>query len=318
MGFNTEHDVALIAGKQSGFGAIATVGRVVPIVKGGQGPTHERDKVDNDARFQDTFKREFVLGNHKSGVDLQAVPNLDWLGYPLHGWTGGFTDSGAGPTYTHAAVPTKNVIYYSYEESFGNIATTFYQYFDQVYSEYNFELDSTQSSLFKPTFKTVGSGKLVKSATTFDAAASEVAGPPVEVITWSTLTNGADEGNVTKLSVNCKREVLEVRPSGSNGLCTGLRFGETTITGTLTVLFDSDVAWNRARSGTIFALKATLLSGTASIEHLLSEVKLVPTSPKKQSGQFVMGEFAFESFKKTDSNSPIKITLINGVTTHNA
>ncbi len=76
----------------------------------------------------------------------------------------------------------------------------YYQYVDQVFSELNVEYD--QEGMFKPTFKTVGSGLLIPSATSMDTTPTEVAGPPAEMMNWSTLTDGVDEGIVQKLSLN--------------------------------------------------------------------------------------------------------------------
>lgn len=320
MGFFSEQDVLLIAGKQAAINTVATDGTVVPIVKGGQGPTHDRNKIDNDARFSDGFEREFALGNHKSGVDLQVVPNLNYIGEPLIGFLGAFTDGVDGALKTHTAKPSKTIIYHTFEESYAGLAAVFYQYFDQVYSEYNFDLDT--EGLFKPSFKTVGTGKLVKAVASFDAAPAEVAGAPVELMTWAMLTDDVDEGIVTKMSCQCKREILEARPAKSTGLASELKVGSITITGTLDALFKDDTLWGKARAGTLLKLKATIsqLVGvdTYSLEHLFSEVKLVPSSPKKQSGQFVGQSFTFSSIVKSVADSPLKLTLKNGIASHNA
>ncbi len=320
MGYATEHDVLLIAGKQAGFGVVAAAGRVVPIAKGGQGPTHDRNKIANDGRYQDGHRRPFALGNHKSGVDEPLVPNLDYVGYPLYGFLGQFTDAVAGPLNSHAGILGKNIIYYTHEESYGN--GDFYQYFDNVYSEYSFEFSN--EGIYKPTFKSAGSGKLVKAVASFDAAADEVAGRPVEMINWATLIDAEveDAGVVSKLSCTAKREIIEVRPSGANGLCKALKVGELTVDGTITILFTNDTYWEKARNGTKMKVKATVTrgeaAGTYSIEHLFSEMFLVPSAPKKQSGQVVSQDFTFESDVESDANSPLKITLINGTVTHNA
>lgn len=93
----SEHDILLQMAKQSAFGAVHVTpsGIVIPITKGSQGPNHTRNKIDNDARYADGFKRPFALGNHQAGAELPLVANLDFLGYPLAGLNGGFdADSG--------------------------------------------------------------------------------------------------------------------------------------------------------------------------------------------------------------------------------
>jgi hypothetical protein len=314
MGYKTEQDVLLIAGKQSGFGVVATDGKIVPIAKGAKGPSHERAKIDNDARYQDGIRREFALGNPETGAELPLIANLDYIGEPLIGFAGGFADSGAGP-YTHVGVMGKTIIYHTIEESYAGLAASFYQHINQVYEEYNYELST--EGLFKPTFKTKGSGDFTKAATTFDATPTEVPGSPVEMLNWATLINGADESVVSKLTVNHKREVILAWASTSTGMkCVGMMIGELMVSGTMTCLFKDDTMWARARNQTIFALKATVTRGTSSLEHLYAEVKIRPTSPEKTSGQAVQQNFEFESHKSTSADAPAKFTLINGIASH--
>src|SRR4051812_34698317 len=141
MGFTTEFGVGTIIGKQSAFGTAATEGRIIPIVKGGQGPTHERSEIPNDARYQDGIERQSGLGNPITGGDMTLVPNLDYIGWPLFGFLGGFTDGATVAGLTpHTKTMSKTVVLHTIEEVFENNPGDFYQYLDQVYAGYKFEL----------------------------------------------------------------------------------------------------------------------------------------------------------------------------------
>lgn len=301
--------------KQTTFGVVpgAAVAYVLPIAKGSQGPEHSRNKVENDARYADGYNREPALGNHKSGADLPLVSNLDVVGYPLFGVCGTMTTTGASAPYTHEGKPTKTVVYYTIEE--GLAGAKYYQYVDQVFAEANIEYD--QEGLFKPTFKTVGSGLLIPSNTSMDSTPTEVVGAPAEMMNWSTLTDGVDEGIVQKLSLNVKREVIEVR-AGNGGVCRALVIGNITVTGTLTVLFIGDALYAKARSGTKLALDATITRGTSSLSAKVPEAKLEPKGLKKQSGQAITQEFAFDGIVGSDPDSPITFTLTNTIASHAA
>lgn len=313
MVYFTENDLVTTMAKQTAFGAVpgAAVAYVLPIAKGAQGPEHSRNKIENDARYADGYNREPALGNHKSGADLPLVSNLDIVGYPLYGFCGAMTTTGASAPYTHEGKPTKTVIYYTVEE--GLAAAKYYQYVDQVFSEFNVEYD--QEGLFKPTFKTVGSGLLIPSATSMDSTPTEVAGAPAEMMNWSTLTDGVDEGIVQKLSLNVKREVIEVR-AGNGGVCRALIIGNITVTGTMTVLFTGDTLYQKARSGTPLSIDAAITRGTSSFGAKVPEAKLKPKGLKKQSGQAITQEFAFDGFVGSDPDAPITFTLTNTVASH--
>jgi hypothetical protein len=90
MGKFTEHDVLLQIAKQDAFGALAASpnGRVVPIARGSQGFDHNRNKIENDARYADGYEREFALGNHTSMGELPHIANFDYFGFPLYGLCG--------------------------------------------------------------------------------------------------------------------------------------------------------------------------------------------------------------------------------------
>jgi hypothetical protein len=291
----------------------AAVAYVLPISKGAQGPEHSRNKIENDARYADGYNREPALGNHRSGADLPLVANLDIVGYPLYGVCGAMTTTGSSAPYTHTGKPGKTVVYYTIEE--GLAGAKYYQYVDQVFSEFNMEYD--QEGLFKPTFKTVGSGLLIPSNTSMDATPTEVVGAPAEMMNWSTLTDGIDEGIVQKLSLSVKREVIEVR-AGNNGVCRALIIGNITVTGTLTVLFTGDALYAKARNGTKLALDATITRGTSSFTASVPEAKLEPKGLKKQSGQAITQEFAFDGIVGVNAESPVTFSLTNTVATHNA
>lgn len=301
--------------KQTTFGTVpgAAVAYVLHIAKGAQGPEHSRNKIENDARYADGYNREPALGNHRSGADLPLVSNLDIVGYPLYGFCGTMTTTGASAPYTHKGKPGKTVIYYVIEE--GLAGAKYYQYVDQVFGELNVEYD--QEGLFKPTFKTVGSGLLVPSNTSMDSTPTEVVGAPAEMMNWSTLTDGVDEGIVQKLSLNVKREVIEVR-AGNGGICRALIIGNITVTGTVTVLFTGDTLYAKARGGVKLALNATITRGASSFGAAVPEAKLEPKGLKKQSGQAITQEFAFDGIVGTDADSPVTFTLTNTVATHNA
>jgi hypothetical protein len=137
------------------------------------------------------------------------------------------------------------------------------------------------------------------------------------MLNWSTLTDGVDEGIVQKLSLNVKREVIEVR-AGNGGVCRALIIGNITVTGTVTVLFTSDTLYAKARGGTKLGIDATITRGTSSFSAEVPEAKLEPKGLKKQSGQAITQEFAFEGIVGSDADSPVTFTLINTVATHNA
>lgn len=315
MGYFTENDLLTTIAKQTTFGTVpgAAVAYVLPIAKGSQGPEHSRNKIENDARYADGYNREPALGNHRSGADLPLVSNLDIFGYPLYGLCGTMTTTGASAPYTHTGKPGKTVIYYVIEE--GLPGAKYYQYVDQVFGELNLEFD--QEGLFKPTFKTVGSGLLIPSNTSMDATPTEVVGAPAEMMNWSTLTDGIDEGIVQKLTLNVKREVIEVR-AGNGGVCRALIIGNITVTGTVTVLFTGDTLYAKARAGTKLALDATITRGTSSFTATVPEAKLEPKGLKKQSGQAITQEFNFDGIVGSDAESPVTFALTNGVATHNA
>lgn len=315
MPYFTENDLLTTIAKQTTFGVVpgAAVAYVLPIAKGAQGPEHSRNKIENDARYADGYNREPALGNHKSGADLPLVANLDVFGYPLYGFCGTMTTTGASAPYTHGGKPGKTVIYYVIEE--GLPGAKFYQYADQVFGELNIEYE--QEGMFKPTFKTVGSGLLIPSNTSMDATPTEVVGAPAEMMNWSTLTDGVDEGIVQKLSLNVKREVIEVR-AGNAGICRALIIGNITVTGTVTVLFTGDTFYAKARAGTKLALNATITRGTSSFSAKVPEAKLEPKGLKKQSGQAITQEFTFDGIVGSDPDSPVTFTLTNGIASHNA
>jgi hypothetical protein len=315
LAYFTENDLLTTMAKQTTFGVVpaAAVAYVLPIAKGSQGPEHSRNKIENDARYADGYNREPALGNHKSGADLPLVSNLDVVGYPLFGFCGTMTTTGASAPYTHEGKPGKTVVYYTIEE--GLPGAKYYQYVDQVFAETNIEYD--QEGLFKPTFKTVGSGLLIPSNTSMDATPTEVVGAPAEMMNWSTLTDGVDEGIVQKLSLNVKREVIEVR-AGNGGVCRALIIGNITVTGTLTVLFIGDALYAKARIGTKLALEATITRGTSNLSAKVPEAKLEPKGLKKQSGQAITQEFAFDGIVGSDPDSPITFTLTNTVASHAA
>jgi hypothetical protein len=314
LGYFTENDLVTTMAKQTTFGAVpgAAVAYVLPIAKGAQGPEHSRNKVENDARYADGYNREPALGNHRSGADLPLVANLDLVGYPLYGFCGTMTTVGASAPFTHTGKPGKTVIYYVIEE--GLAGAKYYQYVDQVFSECNVEYE--QEGLFKPTFKTVGSGLLIPASASMDATPTEVVGPPAEMMNWSTLTDGVDEGIVQKLSLNVKREVIEVR-AGNSGICRALIIGNITVTGTVTVLFTGDALYAKARGGTKLSIDATITRGTSSFGAKVPEAKLEPKGLKKQSGQAITQEFAFDGIVGTDTDSPVIFMLTNGIATHN-
>jgi hypothetical protein len=320
MSFATEFGVLTTIGKQSAFGAVATDGFIIPLAKGARGPKHERPKVENDARYQDGFNREWVQGNPESGAEMPHVPNLDYIGYPLLGFLGAFTDTVVGGLKVHTGGMTKNVLFYTIGEIYENLPSVEFQYLDQVYSEYNFELSN--QGLFKPTFNSIGSGAFNPNATPFDSTPTEVAGSgPAEMINWATAVNGADEAVVSKLTVNCKREVLLAWVSTATGMkCVDMVIGSQMVSGTMTTLFKNDTMWARARNGTIFALDATITrvvgALTYSLAHTFPELKIRTTSPEKQTGQLVQQSFEFESFKGTSADAPMKVVLKNGTTTH--
>lgn len=315
MGYFTENDLLTTIAKQTTFGAVpgAAVAYVLPISKGAQGPEHSRNKIENDARYADGYNREPALGNHRSGADLPLVANLDIFGYPLFGLCGSMTTTGASAPFTHEGKPGKTVIYYVIEE--GLAGAKYYQYVDQVFAELNIEYD--QEGMFKPTFKTVGSGLLIPANASMDATPTEVVGAPAEMMNWSTLTDGIDEGIVQKLSLNVKREVIEVR-AGNGGVCRALIIGNITVTGTVTVLFTGDALYAKARSGVKLALDATITRGTSSFGAKVPEAKLEPKGLKKQSGQAITQEFAFDGIVGSDPDSPVTFTLTNTVANHNA
>lgn len=315
MAYFNESDLLLTLAKQSAFGTVpaSATAYVLPIAKGSQGPDHNRNKIDNDARYADGYKREFALGNHRSGADLPLVSNLDILGYPLFGVCGSLTTTGTGAPYTHEGKPTKTVVYYTVEEGVPSLGK-FYQYVDQVFGEANLEYDI--EGLFKPTFKTVGSGKLVVASASMDATPTEVVGPPAEMLNWAALENGTDDGVIQKCSINLKREVIEIRAAGNSGLCEALIIGDITVTGTLTALFKNDTLYQKARDGVVTSLTMTIVRGTSTFTALMPEVKFEPHTFKKQSGQGLLLELPFEAHVGSDPDSPILFTLTNGVASH--
>ena len=314
----TEHDVLLTMAKQASVGVVppSPASIVIPIAKGAQGPEHKRNKIENDARFRDGYKRPFALGNHNSGADMPMVSNLDIFGYPLAGLCGGLTDgTTTGGITPHTGKPTKTVFYYTLEESYeGMSPAVFYQYVDQVYTE--LVIDYDQEGLFKPTFKTVGTGLLIPSATSMDSTPSEISGAPAEMANWSTLTDGVDEANVQKCQLNVKREAIVVR-AGNGGVGRAIRIGEITVTGTVTIIFKSDALYAKARGGVPLSFDLGIERGTKSFNALMPETLLEPSGPKKQSGNVIVQEFAFEANVDTDANSPIFFTLNNGIAAHN-
>lgn len=314
----TEQDVLLTMTKQTVVGSVpgSAAAIVIPIAKGAQGPEHKRNKIENEARFKDGYKRPFALGNHNSGADMPMVSNLDVFGYPLAGLCGGLTDGvTTGGLTPHTGKPTKTVFYYTLEESYdGMTPPVFYQYADQTFTELTIDYD--QEGMFKPTFKTVGTGLLIPSATSMDSTPTEVPGAPAEMANWSTLTDGIDEANVQKCQLNVKREAIVVR-AGNGGVGRAIRIGEITVSGTITIIFNSDALYAKARAGVPLSFELEITRGTKSFAALMPETLLEPSGPKKQSGNVIVQEFAFDAHVDTDANSPVLFTLENGIASHN-
>jgi hypothetical protein len=314
LGYFTENDLLLTIAKQTAINTVpgAASAIVIPIAKGSQGPEHTRNKIENDARYADGYSREFVLGNHNSGADMPWVSNLDVFGYGLAGLCGGLADGTTTDGITpHTGKPTKTASLYTIEESVGGI---FYQYVDQVFSELDIQYE--QEGLFRPTFKTVGSGKLVKAGASMDATPTEVVGAPAEMLNWSTLTDGVDEGVVQTCSLNVKREVIPAR-AGNAGIARDMKVGSITVTGTVTVLFTGDTLYEKARNGVKLSFDLGITRADRAFNALMPETKLEPKGLKKQSGQLITQEFAFESVVASNANSPIFFTLANGIASHN-
>ncbi len=224
---------------------------------------------------------------------------------------------GTGATATaiigqsHSGKPQKTVIPYSVEEAIG---TNYYQYLDQVFAEMKVDFDI--EGMFKPQFSTKGSGLFAKAVSSMDSTPTEVAGGPAEMLNWSTLEGGADSGTVTKCSLTVTREVLEARPSGKSGVASELVYGNTMVKATLSALFKDDVRWSDARNGVKLAFESTIVRGNNKFYFKLPELKFVPKTPKKSSGQLVYCEFEGDGIFGVDAQSPIYVDLTNTITTH--
>ncbi len=79
-----------------------------------------------------------------------------------------------------------------------------------------------------------------------------------------------------------------------------------------------DALYEKARSGTKVSIDATITRGTSSFGAKIPEAKLEPKGLKKQSGQAITQEFAFDGIVASDVDSPVKFTLTNSVPSHDA
>lgn len=217
----------------------------------------------------------------------------------------------------HSGKPGNTVIYYVGEEQIGE---NFYQYLDQVYSELAVQFDV--EGMFKPGFKTVGSGNLTVATSSMDSTPTEVAGGPAEMLNWGTLEDGVDDGIITKASLTVTREVLEVRPSGGgatqlNGKCIALVIGNKVAKLNITALVKDDSRWAKARNGVVTNIKLSISRGLLLLDITLPEYAVVPSGPKKGGG-LVQLELEGEGIYEANSASPVTFDLYNTIATHNA
>jgi hypothetical protein len=240
---------------------------------------------------------------------------------PTIGFTGG---AGTGATATAtvgtkmAAKPTKIALPHTIEDAIGPNIT---QYLDQLYKEMKIEYDN--EGMFKPSFSTHGTGlTLFNVGSSMDSTPTDITGRPAEMLNWGVLDDGVDKGEVQKCSLTVTREVIEVRPTKGGtpiaGCATELLVGKTTVTLSLTALFQNDTRWANARNGVKASLKSTITRGWRSFAFSTPELLFVPKTPKKASGQPVVLELEGEAtFESDASGAPINYELISAIPAHN-
>lgn len=220
--------------------------------------------------------------------------------------------------YKHSGKPGNTVVYYTGEEQIGS---EFYQYLDQVFSEMSIQYDV--EGMFKPGFKTAGSGAMNVATTSMDATPTEIAGGPAEMLNWGTLEDGVDDGIITKATLTVTRQVIEVRPSGGGttqlaGKCIALVIGNKVAKLNITALVKDDVRWAKARDGVMTDIKLSIARGFLLLDVTLPEFKVVPTSSKKPTDQPLQLELEGEGIFGVNAASPITFDLFNTIATHNA
>ena len=275
-------------------------------------PDHMRNLIDNPQVQKDGAEREPALGNHTSKVSGTSVPNLSYFGHIMKALCVTLGTTGAGP-YTHVGALTPGAVQYMLFEM-GIGSGLFYKFYDMVMTRLRMQFPV--EGIFTVEEEYEGSGKIATGGASLDATPTEVTGAPAEYADFSLLVDAADLGITTDLSIELTRRAVQKRPHSSAGLAKEIKYGGFKVGGVIDMFFESDAQWLKARTGVLSALKATIVSGTASLEALMPEVKFEPAGPKIESEDGITQSFNYRAIKKANADSPIKLTLINGVASY--
>jgi hypothetical protein len=264
----------------------------------------------NEQVQSDGFQRQSGKGNKTAeGGGGKIVANLNFLPYLLKAWCGQNVITGTGP-YTHVARPNRTTLYYMYELGLIPLAL-FYKYYDQVTSELHFQLQT--EGMYTVQQKLVGSGNVVfAGVTSLDTTPTELVGTTVDLTALTILENATDAGDTISMTIDCVSNPKQKRPTGAGAVAKEIKQGEKTVSGKVKFWFESDLRWARVRTGTLTALKGTVIDADGnSVEHYMPEVELESVGPKINDSEGVTQEYTFNAIRKANfTDTPIKFTTI--------
>ena len=285
------------------------------------GPAKSQNRIDSNVITGDRERVEPFLGNVSVSGSLQTEIAAENIGTLLKHLLGGNTDSGAGP-YTHTMVPGDLPTGLTFEVDYGaeiSGSGRYVKYNGCKINQGQFEFPTEGACT--ASFDIVGS-QGTPAAAALDATLTDNGHTTFSSFSASIEEGGASVANVKSVSLTISNELDQNGyVIGGGGIRNSLPEGFSTVSGSLTAVFDSATLMNKTLNDTESSLKITLSrgdglgsAGNESIEFFVQQMKYDPTTPSVDGPGGIEITLPFKGYKSGASNG-IQVTLKNAVAT---
>ncbi len=285
------------------------------------GLAKQQNRVDSNILSGTRAREEPFLGNVNVSGPVQTEIGAESIGTLLKHLMGANVSSGAGP-YTHTLTIGDLPIGLTMEPDYGAEITgsgRFVKYNGCRINQGQFEFPTEGACT--ASFDIVGSDG-VPAATALDATLTDNGHTTFSSFSAAIEEGGASVANVKSVSLTVSNELdQDGYVLGGGGKRNSLPESFSTVSGTLTAVFDSANLMNKTLNDTQSSLKVTLSrgdglgsAGNESIEFLVQQMKYDPTTPPIDGPGGIEISLPFKAFK-VGADLGLQITLKNALAT---
>lgn len=242
-------------------------------------------------------------GNISVAGQIQTEISAENIGTILKHAMGGVTTTGAGPythTYALGSLPVGMQIEHDHGSAISGAGR--YELFSGVRVA-SMTIDLPTEGMATIGFDLRGAGSELTSSPA-DATLTDNGHTPFSSFEAVLLEGGSSIATVTQVNLQLSNELDEsLYAIGGGGRRRALTEGFSTVTGTITAMFESAALLNKAINGTTSSLRMTLSRGTGNgsagnefVEFFVESLLYQRTSPGIDGPQGLMLELPFESF----------------------